>query len=429
VTLRRILVAAILVRAVLIAGAWARGGDSAVFVSSDTPQYLEPATRLATQGHYWNERGPEIFRPPGYGLLLVPGVWLGAPVLVVVLLQTLLGVATTGIVFGIGRRLGSPEAAIAGAAWFALEPLSLVLGAKLLSETLFTFLVALTLALAVGALVEGRARELLGAALAAAGAAFVRPIGYLLGPAVVFAVVALSARGRRPWRAAVLALVLWMLPVGAWHLRNGLTTGYWGFSTQLDRVIAFWIPASVEAAQAGRAYTEARADLRAREQQPGFETPHNLARLRRRGLEALSQHPLTYARVYARGISRSLLNPGALTLLSLFGAPESDPSAIGRVVTDRGTLDAVSGATRWRWPVIAAFTVTSLFLLGELFFAALGLLLSTAAWKGRLLTAGVALYFLLLSGGPSGASRFRHPMTPSLCALAGLGVARWRCGR
>jgi hypothetical protein len=38
--------------------------------------------------------------------------------------------------------------------------------------------------------------------------------------------------------------------------------------------------------------------------------------------------------------------------------------------------------------------------------------------------AGWAAYFLVLSGGAHGISRFRHPIVPVLCVLAGAAAAR-----
>ncbi len=431
-TLGRVLSLALLIRVALLTAVWLPAGDTRVFLAPDSPQYLGPATRLAKEGRYWNERGPEIFRPPGFAVVLLPGLWIGQAAVGGVALQLMLGLGATALVFAIGGHLGGRAVAAAAGVWFAIEPLQWVLGARLLSETACTFCVAAALAFALDWLRTARRLSLLGAALAAAAASYVRPIAYLLGPALVLMALALAPDAHRTERRrhAVLALLLWATCLSAWHVRNGLATGYWGFSTQLDRVIAFWIPAGVESARGERSYTEARAELRAREQRPGFETPDNLARLRREGLKALADGPVEYAGVYFRGMARTLLNPGALGLLGLFGTPEAHMDGLGRQVTDQGIVRTLGGVLVSRPLVVLTFAALGLYLLAQLCLASLGLWRGDRETRGaRLLTAAVAVYFLLLSGGPSGESRFRHPMTPSLCALAGAGVAALRSRR
>jgi len=85
----------------------------------DEASYLLQARIFAT-GH-WSVPGPplpEFFEqfhvfvaprlvpkyPPGHALLLVPGIWLGLPALLPLVMSGLTG----GLVFGLGRRLGSP---------------------------------------------------------------------------------------------------------------------------------------------------------------------------------------------------------------------------------------------------------------------------------------------------------------------------------
>ena len=74
------LAAGLALRLILIAAAWeVRGPDA--FLSPDSRTYLDPATSLGSRYTFTNAAGqPEIFRTPGYPLLLACGVIIGHPI-------------------------------------------------------------------------------------------------------------------------------------------------------------------------------------------------------------------------------------------------------------------------------------------------------------------------------------------------------------
>jgi len=96
----------------------------------------------------------------------------------------------------------------------------------------------------------------------------------------------------------------------------------------------------------------------------------------------------------------------------------------GRIV-DRGLVPVVLGLLRDN-PLVF-WTQLTLFLLVAAYYllAVLGLLgrHCPGFWAKAALVA-VILYFLAISGGPQGYSRFRHPVMPLLCVLAGCGLYR-----
>src|SRR5258708_414043 len=103
--LRFAIALAIALRLTLIALAWfVRGPDA--FMAGDSQSYLRPAPALATQLRFADAEGrPELMRTPGYPLLLMMGVWVGAPILVAIVAQLILSAAMVALVYAIVRRL------------------------------------------------------------------------------------------------------------------------------------------------------------------------------------------------------------------------------------------------------------------------------------------------------------------------------------
>ncbi len=88
----------------------------------------------------------------------------------------------------------------------------------------------------------------------------------------------------------------------------------------------------------------------------------------------------------------------------------------------------VDHTTIYRWvqryaPEIAFLVVVVI----QLSVFALGVF---RVWRTRTLVAmvllGAVAYFLVVSGGPIGYSRFRHPMMPMICIFAGVGLVSER---
>jgi len=162
--------------------------------------------------------------PLGFGLALVPGIWLGAPALMPLVLNGVAG----GLLFALARRLTTPGvAALAWLLWL-LAPATIDYHAAYLSETLSG---PLWLA-GWWALLEwrerGQRRWLILLALATAACAITRPltaVGFAL-PCGLVVLVLTARRGR--WRdlivaagagAAVVSLLLYqdMRVTGSWR--------------------------------------------------------------------------------------------------------------------------------------------------------------------------------------------------------------------
>jgi 4-amino-4-deoxy-L-arabinose transferase-like glycosyltransferase len=169
---------------------------------------------------------PDALSPPGYPALLWT-VLADAPDVPflqrALLLQALLGLLAVGLGYLLARPLLPRAAALAVAALLAIAPQLVTLGTSLLTETLYTALVA---AFAV-ALAHAARRERL-SAYAVAGVllglcALVRPTLQYLPVLLLPAIAWLATRER--WKACGVLLLAYALTFGPWLVRNRIVVG------------------------------------------------------------------------------------------------------------------------------------------------------------------------------------------------------------
>ena len=179
---------AVLLRLVWIVIALSRRGIEA-FLVPDSWAYIEFAMVFVLRGEFADMPGtPQIFRTPGYPLLLTPGYLIGHPLAYALILSVLLTAAIVAAVFLIASRLfGNPRIAGWCALIVGLEPTMLAWSLRVMPETLLTLCLVLFAHFALRAVDEPRARWILPAAAALCAAAYVKPV---IWPLVVVACVA-----------------------------------------------------------------------------------------------------------------------------------------------------------------------------------------------------------------------------------------------
>ncbi len=405
---------AIAVRLLVVGVAAGRAGDDGVFLYHDSGQYLRLAENLAAEGRLQRGGAPEIFRPPGYPLLLAPGAALGNAVAWGILVQILLAAATVAAAMALARALGATDAQVAAAGLLcALEPTFAVFSVLLLSETLF----ALVLVVAVLGLVryrrDGSRLFLAVAAVATAAAAYVRAIGYVL-PFVAAALLAAAAvRSRRGGRDAVAFTVLTLALLLPWHLRNGIETGFWGFSAQIGR----------HARSLGDAAARAAGALPESEVYAALQADQNDIALARSGtdvgLRRLVDHPVDAVWTHVKGMALVVFDPGAGSLRSLLGV-DSTVVGVRTMWWTKGPAAAVRALLAADPRALAVFFVTLAATLTVIGLALLSLF--DLDRPGIHVVWGMVGALVVASGGPFGWARFRAPLEPLLVVLAAVGA-------
>jgi 4-amino-4-deoxy-L-arabinose transferase-like glycosyltransferase len=214
---------------VLIAGAilrlavwWAFGNQPPR--NGDERDYNILATNLVEHGEYSLVPGVATsLRPPLYPLL-VAGIYEVFGVenwRAVAAVQSLLGLGIAWIVYQIAKSIYSERAGLVAAAFACFYPSLLGYNFLLLSETLFTFLLCLTL----WAIVRGLNRDYLWiwpvAGVLLALAALTRSVLWLFPPILAgYLLVAAPGRFDRQATAAALVCVAFAATIAPWSIRN-----------------------------------------------------------------------------------------------------------------------------------------------------------------------------------------------------------------
>lgn len=435
---------AILVRICVAAAAVSTTGTGVVY-APDTSGYLEPAQGLLTTGQFSRGGVPEIVRTPGYPLLLLPGLWLGHVEAITVTLQALLAGLTVLAVYGLALELFHRRAAVAAASFYALEPLSILYASRLLSETMFT--ACLTGALLMLTRLAGRRDDPfqpLGTAAVLAGgllslSVLVRPVAYpvalTVGLLAAWFCLRRSAPPRQRWRPVILLTVSAIAPLLLWQGRNAVTTGYSGLSAIVDINSYFYQGAATEAAHTGTSFYEQQLQLGYRDidvyleanpEQRDWLPAQRFDWMGRAGLETVLEHPWTYLGIHLRGMARVAVDPGGIEYLKLFGAYPQRGGLLGRVVDD-GMLATIQYVWKEHRTVLLLEALLGALLVGLYLLAVRGVMMtrprSARAW---LVCVALGGYLWFASGGPHSLSRFRHPIMPLLCVVAGTGLASRR---
>jgi hypothetical protein len=280
-----VIVAAVAVRLVFLSN------DPPILLTTDSITYALPANHLANgQGFDLSLR-----RTPGYPLFLAGlGAIFGDDFHPVVYAQHLLGVATAGLTWLLGRLALGRLAGLLGGLAVALSGPQIIYEHYLMSESLFTFLLVVATLPLVAGLLRASGRLYLLAGLLFGLCALTRPVGQvfpLLVPVAVLLVgspgVPRNSAGNERWRAispriraavtaGLLALLGFGMVVLPWMARNWLVGGeltgssalgktLFGRITRHDEGFRFDLPPAVAESDALRAQARAVARQAAQE--------------------------------------------------------------------------------------------------------------------------------------------------------------------
>jgi 4-amino-4-deoxy-L-arabinose transferase-like glycosyltransferase len=398
-------------------------------VADDSFQYHRIATNLvAGNGYSDGERTPyevDVYRPAGLPCLLAAIYACGGSIPVAILLQVAVASGLIVLTYRLARGLGAETPLALGAALFvAVDPLSITQSNLLLTEVYSALVI-----LGTGCLVVEYFRSLDRRWLLAAGALI--GVGILVHPILLFAPFLLMAlplfdprtRGRAHLLNAALVGVVAFVPAAAWVARNSAVADYRGISCVAAINLLKYKAAGVEAELRGTTRERERDRLTAEcaALLPEGSTRGAKYRLwQERGVSILLAHPLTYARIHARGMAVELLGPGRDNLTRLI---------YGRSILDADGRLTEAGFEAGRRadpsPTRAALLRLSLamqMMLG--LFAVIGFvrLLLKREWRFLAMALIPAAYVLALTGGPESEPRFRAIYMPLLCIMAAAGV-------
>jgi len=340
---------------------------------------------------------PNVSRTPVYPLFLAALMRVGGDRLGLFLaVQCVLGAITCLLTVMLASRWLPLRGATVASLLVAIDPNSIVRCVDLRTETLFTLL------LIGGACALARRDKpwwgwVLGGFLWSL-AALTRPIAVWLW--VVALVVLLGTRLSWRTRTGCFAVFLagYLVLPGIWAARNTVLTGHCFVSTISTYNLLAYRAAGVEAGRTHQPLETVQqrllsksGDLQFFESRAAFDAA--LQTYRRTATRVLSSAPGLAVKQTALGWGKILFGPGARSIDNMLREPSS-PS-------------------RW-WPPLYTFGLIVAALLSLVGVIKLG--------REATMMCAVALYLVLLAGGPESNSRFRAPITPVLAILAVVGA-------
>jgi hypothetical protein len=409
--------------------------DASIVYTPDTVSYIEPARELIAHHRFYSDGAPEIIRTPGYPLLLTAGLLLGRLEIVTIALQILLSCFAVYMVYQTACILFEGEwIALIAATLYAIEPLSILFTSLLAPETLFTAVVMVGVYYLVRYLKKQSPADLLASGSALAASVYVRPIGLFLPVTIAaglaaWAVVTAQQNKHRLIVHAIAFVIVSFALTGLWQLRNEAETDYSGFSAIASDNMYFILAASVLAAEQHVSYygmrdrlgyQNPRAYLHDHPEQKTWSVAQRTSYLDRAAEHILLDNSLTYAWIYFDGILRGTFDPGSTEFLRFFDLYPKEGGLL-TVEVDKGRIATIKAL--YANPLLFWSTALMVPVLLTYLSSACVTLCSRVILDPSILAVSlIVAYYMAIAGGPGDWGRFRHPVMPIICVLAGYGL-------
>jgi hypothetical protein len=421
-----ILLLALVLRLALVAVVAAHPERALTF---DSGSYTDFAQHMFDHGGQW---AANVQRTPVYPTLLAIlyalfGKGCVTPVLIV---QAFISVGSVWLTARLVRdlRLGE-SAALVAAALMAVSVESVTPSCYLMTETLFTAIQLIGLIVLVRVVRTGSLGWLAVCGLLHGIAILTRPAALLM-PAIIALIIIGPMLLRREWRQAVIhgavLVVSTMALLVPWIMHTERELGFASISPISNYNTLYYSATMVTAHLEHRSETDIRNEWEPKENAllaaRGLpRTQGHVATVRSElGSAILREHPLLYAWLHLKADANSLL-PDITTLPEMLGFTVGNRGTLS-VLNQHGLLAAIRyyfGGNSW----LLWVSLPIMLLLGAIYACGLvgGIaLVRERQWLPLAVLVLVTAYYLLLPGAPS-MHRFRVPVMPMLCALAGLG--------
>lgn len=426
------LAVAVLLRLSLMIAAYLLTGTT-VMTQGDTLSYLQPGRNLLLHGSYATAGLPEMDRTPGYPVFAMLSGMLFDNVLLVIIAQIALSVLSLLLVRRIAALVFSDARAGTFAAWlYAVEPFSILYCVRVMPETLFVLLLLVVIERVIVFLRTGQLVALVLCGLALSAATYVRPVSYYLAlPLAVGLIVVCWRHKPLRWQPALLLLVTMPL-LAAWQVRNFVETGYSGFSSIVEKNLYYFQSAevtaelrqcSLEQEQERLGYPDEASYVARHPEQRNWSQSQRLRFMKGEAQRVLIAHPALYLRTHLVGMGIVALTPGTSEVLQMLGAYPVDGVMPHRMLNE-GIFSSLQRVIAAHPMIALAMGIMDLWLVLLYFLAVFGAIRPQKNRAIVLTLVAIALYFLVISGGAQAVGRYRLPILPVLCILAGANVKR-----
>jgi 4-amino-4-deoxy-L-arabinose transferase-like glycosyltransferase len=402
-------------------------GQLIIAVNGDSGEYVALATSLL-HGHFaLPGEAFEYFRTPGYPGVIAAVEFLGGSYATVTFLQILLTFCVALMVSALGARFFSARTGMLASILFLLNPLILDLSLQVMSDISFTFLFVLGITILLLQFNRHPLYSVLFSALIFAAASYVRPAGAVMLPLFIAPIIIASASWSRKFWSAILLVIVFMLALLPWMLRNYHDSGVLSFSSLAAyNFTAYNVPMFEAALHKDDPLAERFAMQTAigipLEQWRDLSVSASLERYDR---TAILAHPVRYGAYHIFESTGFFVNSGFQPLLAYMSGP------FHYTVAPSSQLNLKDLLIHGQIPLFIKTLTTPWWLFGERILLVLGMCLivvalyvqrrSAFAWMAVF----IILYFAELAG-PIAEARYRIPCTPFIELLIASGLlALW----
>lgn len=401
-------------------------------LQNDSTAYLDLAANLLRHGAFVATTGstltPEVYRTPGYPvfLALFQMIFGSQPVVPVVITQIILDCASVVLVTLVARRLfDSERIGVISGLLVAVNPNQIISSGTLLTETLFCFLMIVTLWLAIWSLKQGDWKLAVAAGLVMAAAAYARHVGIVF--AVCIGAFMIIKAPRSFYKTAIPFLVAYGLCILPWMIRNEPIEGRLTYSPQGIANMQYYVLPSVESHRLGINLKKARANIQTLQDSLPVPNPNDKeGPLNAVLIYYVSHHPIEFLVYNSADAAYGLLRPGYSYILWFMGIGrgKDDPITVMRYGSIGDIVSSI--ATLTVFPVLAIiYTTIYHFAALLLTFYGLYLVIRQKQWPLVFLLFALPYAVIFLTGYQS-QSRYRIPgdmLTEMLAAAAVVSVA------
>ncbi len=388
----------------------------------DTSRYEGPALHLLTQGSLAiNPKDPHttaLSTTPIYSLFIAASYKTFGlnNRYSVIIIQILLSSLTLLIIFIIAQKIWSQKVAFIAMGLMAIEPLQTLYSQIMLSETLFTLLLASSLlSVTMLLLTQKKMRWALVLGVMITLATMTRPISYYLVFCFVFGLVIFKQYVTKSWLELISITLLILAPLvlttSAWKARNESLTGVYVLNDAMNETLLYYKAKGV--LMVGKSLTPEAAHQEILRQLPSnITTPKEQVEAESKLAKKIILNDLqSYLKLSITGLKAIIFGPGLTSQAQFY-----DHNEEGRTNT---------GYKLW-YLLLIGYGIT--FMLFSYLLSIYGYIQSIKNSTKKemtlhLLMLGVVIYFFLLSTGHIATdSRMRVPVIPIILLYASYGI-------
>ncbi len=431
ISIAHLIVFSILIKAALFLYAY-YSNDLSIFYRPDTPAYIASIEGLLTTGVFGINGEYETLRTPGYPIFLSLGYVLGNVEVVSILLQICISTVTLFYVYKLSLFIdnkNNKEIAKIACLLYLLEPMSLIFASTLLlSETLLTMLTMLGLYYFISFIKRNNIRTLIASTVFFIFALYVKPIVFFL-PFIL--TVYMLIRGLS-YKYIAIFLIPFLIAFSSWSYRNYVVSGSFQFSTvskvniSLNALSVLYYKHVDDSNIWSIPVTQLRRE--------GLSFLSSSMRDKKNNNKVLKDIALykdgSYFRIFTDNfyISSGVYLTGLFKIISGTGA--SDYFSVFRIDFNNKSLYESGHKSKFNQLIRTVFNnpipiIINTLLLLQLILVYIFFIKGVrrfSDYEVKILLLLVIFYFVLISSGVFGYSRFRMPIMPFIEMISGYGL-------